>query len=123
MVIYVVHNFGYRNYDDVISLVQYTCTYYIELFATKLPSVVRLPAYHPNIHPIELVWALLLGYVATSNAFEHGMVQCGQDVGEDLPRSGQPSTSSTEVNNDKVEEMILQNFCCARPSRIWRNFF
>ena len=33
----------------------------------------------------------------------------GRDVVEDLPRSGQPSTSSTEVNITKVKEMVTAN--------------
>ena len=28
---------------------------------------------------------------------------------KDLPRSGRPSTSSTEVNIDKVKEMVTEN--------------
>ena len=28
---------------------------------------------------------------------------------KDLPRSGRPSTSSTEVNIDKVKEMVIEN--------------
>ena len=34
----------------------------------------------------------------------------GRDVVEDLPRSGQPSTSSIEVNIAKVKEMVTENF-------------
>ena len=33
----------------------------------------------------------------------------GRDVVEDLPRSGQPSTSSTEINIAKVKEMVTKN--------------
>ena len=33
----------------------------------------------------------------------------GRDVMEDLPRSGWPSTSSTEVNIAKVKEMMTEN--------------
>ena len=33
----------------------------------------------------------------------------GRDVVEDLPRSGRPSTSSTEVNIAKVKEMVTEN--------------
>lgn len=33
----------------------------------------------------------------------------GRDVVENLPRSGRPSTSSTEVNIAKVKEMITEN--------------
>ena len=40
----------------------------------------------------------------------------GRDVVEDLPRSGRPSTSSTEVNIVKVKEMLTEtkplNFLC-----------
>ena len=33
----------------------------------------------------------------------------GRDVVEDLPRSGRPSTSSTEVNTVKINEMVTEN--------------
>ena len=33
----------------------------------------------------------------------------GRDVVEDLPRSGRPSTSPTEVNITKVKEMVTEN--------------
>ena len=33
----------------------------------------------------------------------------GRGVVEDLPRSGRPSTSSTEVNIAKVKEMVTEN--------------
>ena len=33
----------------------------------------------------------------------------GRDVVEDLPRSGRPSTSSTEVNFAKVKKMVTEN--------------
>ena len=33
----------------------------------------------------------------------------GRDVVENLPRSGRPSTSSTEVNIAKVKEMVTEN--------------
>ncbi|XP_012231261.1 protein GVQW3-like [Linepithema humile] len=33
----------------------------------------------------------------------------GREVIEDLPRSGRPSTSSTDENIDKVEEMVMEN--------------
>lgn len=33
----------------------------------------------------------------------------GRDTVDDLPRSGRPSTSNTEKNVDKIEEMIMEN--------------
>ena len=33
----------------------------------------------------------------------------GRDVVEDLPRSGRPSASSTEVNIGKVKEIVTEN--------------
>ena len=36
-------------------------------------------------------------------------LKSGRAVVEDLPRSGQPSTSSTEVNIAKVKEMVTEN--------------
>ena len=33
----------------------------------------------------------------------------GRDVVQDLPRSGQPSTSSTQINIAKVTEMVTEN--------------
>ena len=35
--------------------------------------------------------------------------ESGRDVVEDFPRSGRPSTSSTEVNIAKVKEMVTGN--------------
>ena len=46
----------------------------------------------------------------------------GQDVVEDLPRFGRPSTSSTKVNIAKVKEMVTENrHLCLRErvSRIY----
>ena len=37
------------------------------------------------------------------------ILKSGRDVMEDLPRSGRPSTSSTEVNIAKVKEMVTEN--------------
>ena len=48
--------------------------------------------------------------LSKTRAYEwYGAFKSGQDVVEDLPRSGRPSTSSTEVNIAKVKEMVTEN--------------
>ena len=45
-----------------------------------------------------------------TRAYEwYSELKSGRDVVKDLPRSGRPSTSSTEVNIDKVKEMVTEN--------------
>ena len=45
-----------------------------------------------------------------TRAYEwYSVLKSGRDVVEDLPRSGRPSTSSTEVNIAKVKEMVTEN--------------
>ena len=39
----------------------------------------------------------------------YSVFKSGRDVVKDLPRSGRPSTSSTEVNIAKVKEMVTEN--------------
>lgn len=46
---------------------RYKCFEIDELFIAKGHSVVRLPPYHPDLNPIELVWAALKEYVAKKN--------------------------------------------------------
>ena len=42
-----------------------------------------------------------------THAYEwYSAFKSGRDVMEDLPRSGRPSTSSTEVNIAKLKEMV-----------------
>lgn len=38
------------------------------LLAAKGYTVFRLPPYHPNLNPIEMVWATFKNYVAKKNA-------------------------------------------------------
>ena len=48
--------------------------------------------------------------LSKTRAYEwHSAFKSGRDVVEDLPRSGRPSTSSTEVNICKVKEMVTEN--------------
>ena len=48
--------------------------------------------------------------LSKTRAYEwYSAFNSGRDVVEDLPRSGRPSTSSTEVNIAKVKEMVIQN--------------
>ena len=48
--------------------------------------------------------------LSKTRAYEwHSAFKNGRDVVENLPRSGQPSTSSTEVNIAKVKEMVTEN--------------
>jgi len=45
-----------------------------------------------------------------TRAYEwYSAFKSGRDVVEDLPRSGRPSTSSTELNIAKVKEMVTEN--------------
>jgi transposase len=37
------------------------------LLSEHAHSVLRLPPYHPDLNPIELIWALVKNYVATHN--------------------------------------------------------
>ena len=39
----------------------------------------------------------------------YSVFKSGRDVVQDLPRSGRPSTSSTEINIAKVKEMVTEN--------------
>ena len=51
-----------------------------------------------------------------TRAYEwYSAFKSGRDVVEDLPCSGRPSTSSTEVNITKVKEMVTEN--CHSSSR------
>ena len=48
--------------------------------------------------------------LSKTRAYEwYSAFKCGQDVVKDLPRSDQPSVSSTEVNIAKVKEMVTEN--------------
>ena len=48
--------------------------------------------------------------LSKTRAYEwYSVFKSGRDVVEDLPRSGRPSTSSTEVNIVKVKEMVTGN--------------
>ncbi|XP_018357096.1 PREDICTED: putative uncharacterized protein FLJ37770 [Trachymyrmex septentrionalis] len=48
--------------------------------------------------------------LSKTRAYEwYSALKSGRDVVKDLPRSGRPSTSSTEVNIDKVKEMVIEN--------------
>ena len=48
--------------------------------------------------------------LSKTRAYEwYSALKSGRDVVKDLSRSGRPSTSSTEVNIDKVKEMVIEN--------------
>ena len=48
--------------------------------------------------------------LSKTRAYEwYSAFKSGQDVVEDLPRSGRPSMSSTEVSMAKVKEMVTEN--------------
>ena len=48
--------------------------------------------------------------LSKTRAYEwYSASKSGRNVVEDLPRPGQPSTSSTEVNIVKVQEMVTEN--------------
>jgi len=47
--------------------------------------------------------------LSKTRAYEYSAFKSGRDVVEDLPRSGRPSTSLTEVNIAKVKEMVNEN--------------
>ena len=48
--------------------------------------------------------------LSKTRAYEwYGAFKSGRDVVEDLPHSGRPSTSSTEVNIAKVKKMVTEN--------------
>jgi len=48
--------------------------------------------------------------LSKTRAYEwYSALKSDRDVVKDLPRSGRPSTSSTEVNIDKVKEMVIEN--------------
>jgi len=48
--------------------------------------------------------------LSKTRAYEwYNAFKSGRDVAEDLPRSDRPSTSSTEVNINKVKEMVTEN--------------
>lgn len=48
--------------------------------------------------------------LSKTRAYEwYSAFKSGRDVVEDLPRSGRPSTSSTELNIAKVKEMVTEN--------------
>ena len=48
--------------------------------------------------------------LSKTRAYEwYSAFKSGRDVVEDLPRSGQPSASSTEVNIAKVKDMVTEN--------------
>ena len=48
--------------------------------------------------------------LSKTRAYElYSAFKSGRDVMEDLPRSGRPSTSSTEVNIAKVKEMVTEH--------------
>lgn len=48
--------------------------------------------------------------LSKTRAYEwYSAFKIGREVVEDLPRSGRPSTSSTEVNIAKVKEMVTEN--------------
>ena len=48
--------------------------------------------------------------LSKTRAYEwYSAFKSGRDVVEDLPRSGRPSTSSTEVNIAKVKEIVTEN--------------
>ena len=48
--------------------------------------------------------------LSKTRAYEwYSAFKSGRDVVEDLPRSGRPSTSSTEINIAKVKEIVTEN--------------
>lgn len=97
---------------------RYKCFEIDELFIAKGHSVLRLPPYHPDLNPIELVWAALKVYVAKKNvsfSFENVAKYCDEffeqfTVEEWKSRCNRAIRFENEfMENEPMMDIIVEN--------------